>query len=71
MKVILFLLIFVSNLVLAQSPKSEKLNVIQKKCVPVKRTSIGFKEVLSDSVLKESDVLGKLMEYLFMMVKKL
>jgi hypothetical protein len=42
---------FVSNLVLAQSPKSEKVkyvNVIQK-CVPVKRTAIGSKEVLSDS----------------------
>jgi hypothetical protein len=38
---------FVSNLVLAQSPKSEKVkyvNVIQK-CVPVKRTAIGSKEV--------------------------
>jgi hypothetical protein len=30
-----------------------------QKCVPVKRTSIGFKEVLSDLVvLKESDVSG-------------
>jgi hypothetical protein len=45
-KVILFLLIFVSNLVLAQSPKSEKVkyvNVIQKVCSSQKE--IGFKEV--------------------------
>jgi hypothetical protein len=51
-KSFLFLLILVSNLVVAQSPKSEKVkyvNVIQKVCSSQKGLQLVLKEVLLDS----------------------